>query len=142
MQETQVWSLCWQDPLEKGMVTNSSILAWRIPWTEDPGRLQSLRSQRVGQNWATNTATTTTLHVVMQEMAEPEWNRDLLSKNKVEEIVWIVTQKYLLSTLVVICLEWRKKQEGSRVNCIGFLKCHPSRNYSAYYFQSILIFFN
>ena len=47
MQETQVRSLGWEDPLEKGMATHSSILAWTIPWTEDPGRLQSMESQRV-----------------------------------------------------------------------------------------------
>ena len=41
MQETQVWSLGWEDPLEKEMATHSSILAWRIPWTEDPGTEQS-----------------------------------------------------------------------------------------------------
>ena len=41
MQETQVWSLGQEDPLEKGMATHSSILAWRIPWTEEPGGLQS-----------------------------------------------------------------------------------------------------
>ena len=39
MQETQVWSMGWEDPLEKGMATHSSILAWRIPWTEEPGGL-------------------------------------------------------------------------------------------------------
>ena len=50
-QETQVWSLGWEDPLEKGMATHSSILAWRIPWTEEPGRLQSMGSQRV--EWVT-----------------------------------------------------------------------------------------
>ena len=54
MQETWVWSLGWEDPLEKGMATHSSILAWRIPWTEEPGRLQSMGSQRVGYDWATN----------------------------------------------------------------------------------------
>ena len=46
MLETQVWSLGREDPLEKEMVTHSSILAWRIPWTEKPGRLQSLGSQK------------------------------------------------------------------------------------------------
>ena len=54
MQETQVRSLGWEDPLEKGMATYSRILAWRIPWTEEPGGLQSLGSQRVGQDGATN----------------------------------------------------------------------------------------
>ena len=45
MQKNQIWSLSQEDPLEKGMATYSSILAWRIPWTEDSGRLQSLGSQ-------------------------------------------------------------------------------------------------
>ena len=50
MQETQVQSLGREDPLEKEMVTHSSMLAWRIPWTEKPDRLQSMGSQRVGHN--------------------------------------------------------------------------------------------
>ena len=55
MQETQemgVWSLGWKDLLEKGTATHSSILAWKIPWTKEPGRLQSMESQRVGHDWA------------------------------------------------------------------------------------------
>ena len=50
MQETWVQSLDWEDPLEKGQATHSSILAWRIPWTEKPGELQSIESQRVGHD--------------------------------------------------------------------------------------------
>ena len=50
MQETGVQPLGREDPLEKGMATHSSLLAWRIPGTEQPGRLQSIRSQRVGHN--------------------------------------------------------------------------------------------
>ena len=50
MRDTQVPSLGWEDPLEKGMATHSSILAWRIPWREEPGRLQSMGSQRVGHD--------------------------------------------------------------------------------------------
>ena len=50
MQETQVGSLGGEDPLEEEMATHSSILAWKIPWTEEPGRLQSMRLQRVGCN--------------------------------------------------------------------------------------------
>ena len=52
MQETCVQSLGWEDPLEKGMTTHFSILAWRIPWTEEPGGLQSIGSQRVGYDLA------------------------------------------------------------------------------------------
>ena len=51
MQETLVWSLGREDPLEKGMTTHSSIPAWRIPWAEEPCRLQSMGSQRVGHDW-------------------------------------------------------------------------------------------
>ena len=47
-QETQVQSLGWEDPLEEGMAIHSSFLAWRIPWTEEPGGLQSMGLQRVG----------------------------------------------------------------------------------------------
>ena len=54
MWETRVQSLGREDPLEKEMATHSSILAWRIPWTEELGRLQSTGSQRVGHNWVTS----------------------------------------------------------------------------------------
>ena len=57
MQETRVRSLGWEDPLEEGMATHSSILARRIPWTEEPGGLQSMGLQRVGHNRVTNTLT-------------------------------------------------------------------------------------
>ena len=50
MQETQVQSLGWENPLEKEMATHSSILAWRFSWMEEPGRLQSMGLQRVGHN--------------------------------------------------------------------------------------------
>ena len=50
MQETRVQSLGWEGPLEKEMATHFSILAWRIPWTEEPGGLQSTESQRVGHD--------------------------------------------------------------------------------------------
>ena len=50
MQETWVRTLGWEDPLEKGMATHFSIFAWRIPWTKEPGRLQSMGSQRAGHD--------------------------------------------------------------------------------------------
>ena len=53
-QETQVRSLGWEDPLEKEMTIDSSTLAWKIPWMEEPGRLQSIKSQRIGHDWATS----------------------------------------------------------------------------------------
>ena len=57
MQETPDQSLGWKDLLEKGMAIHSSILAWRIPWTQEPGGLQSMGLQRVGHDWVTNTFT-------------------------------------------------------------------------------------
>ena len=63
MWEAWVGSLGWEDPLEKGMATQSSILAWRIPWREEPGGLQSMGSQRVGHNWTTFTS----LHIITSQ---------------------------------------------------------------------------
>ena len=54
MQETPVWSLGQEDPLEKEMAAHSSVLIWKIPQTEDPGGLHPMELQRVGHNWATN----------------------------------------------------------------------------------------
>ena len=56
MQETQVWSLGQEGPLEMGMATHSSILTWEIPWTENPVALQSVGSQRAGHDWVTEHA--------------------------------------------------------------------------------------
>ena len=55
MQETQVRSLGWEDPLEKEMATHSSTLAWKLPWLEEPGGLQSMGLLRVRHDWVTNT---------------------------------------------------------------------------------------
>ena len=55
MLQTWVQSLSQEDPLEEGMATHSSILVWRIPWTEEPGGLQSMGLQKVRHDWATDT---------------------------------------------------------------------------------------
>ena len=55
VQKTRVRSLSWEDPMEKEMTTHSSIFAWKVSWTEEPGGLQSMVSQRVGHDWETNT---------------------------------------------------------------------------------------
>ena len=57
MRKTLVWSLGWEYPLEEGMETHSSTLAWRIPWTEEPGGLQSTGSERVRHEWAAEHST-------------------------------------------------------------------------------------
>ena len=69
--ETRVRPLGWEDPLEKKVATHSSILAWKIPWTEDPVRLQPMGSQRVGHDWATNTLT---VHSLILDMFCKETN--------------------------------------------------------------------
>ena len=74
-QETQVWSLGWEDPLEKNTATHSSIPAWRIPWTEEPGGLQSMGLQRVGQDW-TDWAPTYT-HSRDKMLLVPKGEKDL-----------------------------------------------------------------
>ena len=63
IQEFQIQSLGWEGLLQKGMATHSSILAWRIPWTEEPGRLQSMEQQRVRRDWTTNTHTYSGCHL-------------------------------------------------------------------------------
>ena len=73
-QKTRVQSLGWEDPLEKGMAIHSSILAWRIPWTEEPDGLRSMGLQRVGHDWATNTATTT-MNSWPLLLSEPQVNK-------------------------------------------------------------------
>ena len=71
MRDTWVWSLGWEDPLEEGMATHSSILAWRIPLTEEPGRLQSMGSQNVRHVWVTKHAWTATVLKLFQEVQGP-----------------------------------------------------------------------
>ena len=61
MQAVQVWSLGQENPLEEGMATHSSIFAWRIPWTEEPGGLQSMESPRVRHDLVTEHSTHTSL---------------------------------------------------------------------------------
>ena len=74
MQETQVRSLGREDPLEKRMATHSSILAWSIPWTEEPGGPQSMGSQRVRHNWATNPTTISTSEIAQMSF---EYDRNM-----------------------------------------------------------------
>ena len=74
MQETWVCSLGWEDPLEKEMATHSSILAWRIPWTEESGSIQSMGLQRVGNDWVT-------LPSYFPILWPPDANRRLIRKD-------------------------------------------------------------
>ena len=74
MREIQVWSLGQEDPLEKGMATHSSILACRVPWTEEPGGLPSMGLQRVGHDWGTRFFTVLlTLHALLWALTHCPW---------------------------------------------------------------------
>ena len=81
MQDTGVWSLDWEDPLDQGIATHPSILAWRIPWTEEAGRPQSMGSQRVGHDWGANTH-----NDVEQKHKAGKWQRRHLPEERGEAI--------------------------------------------------------
>ena len=86
VQETWVRFLGQDDPLEKGMASHSSILVWRIPWTEEPGRLRSMGLQRAEYNWATNTfikqIQQTRWRAVLAPLCRTEENENILKGSK------------------------------------------------------------
>ena len=146
MCETWVQSLGWEDPLEKGRATNSGILDWRIPWKEEPGTLQSMRSQRVRHNWRTNDTHwekkggwsrtwESDLHetvLLSQDLEYESWSchqcqtslfckRSLLISRDFERIYWLNTT--FLNSKVLY--------KSTRTHSYDFLKYHLSnlRNY-------------
>ena len=92
MQETWVQFLGCEDPLEKEMAPQSSILAWRIPWTEEPGGLQFMGSQRVGHNRETNT------HIETKAKNKTGVLLDL----PISENPWILVEKYCTNNLLAM----------------------------------------
>ena len=74
MQETWVWSLGWEDPLEKEMATHSSILVWKIPWMEEPGKLQPMWLQRFRQDWATSLSLSAFFIFFIFQVSQPDMN--------------------------------------------------------------------
>ena len=113
MQETQLWSLDVEGPLEKGIATHSRILAWRIPWTEKLRRLQSMRSQRVGHNWVTNTFTFTftfTAHM---------FGGQLLSRTLLRETVLSFPQKFQ-GYFLESCINGPRCLDCHKINWMNF----------------------
>ena len=78
MQETCVWSLGWEDPLVKGMATHSSILAWTIPWTEEPGGLQFMGLPRVDH-----------LRAIVHALTELDTTEQTEQENKLYSVAWV-----------------------------------------------------
>ena len=88
MWETQVQSLGWEGALEKGMSTHSSILAWKIPWTEEPGGLQSIGLQRVWDGWETNTCSWVSKNERQGPGEGVEWGRVWPEKGEQCQVRW------------------------------------------------------
>ena len=114
VKETWVWSQGWKDPLEEGMASYSSILAWRIPWIEAPGGLQSIRSQRVGHVWS-NLAGTACLTMELISITR-NWDYFLhknfhLSPKKLD---------YLATRLLPACNLLAGQQFPPLVGCVHF----------------------
>ena len=90
VQETEVQYLGWKDPLEKRIATKSSILAWRIPWTEEPGGQESMGSQRVGHDWMTNRTTETPSRLP---------NRSMLARVILPSFILCLFQQLMFNTI-------------------------------------------
>ena len=107
MRETWVRSLGREDPLEKEMATHSGTLAWEIPWMEKPSRLQSMRSQRVGHDWASSLS----LSVI------DKWFRSALVQ-KVQAVQTVVT-RFKMKHKVAYCLHFTSKCKDWYLHPIG-----------------------
>ena len=122
MQETWIWSLGWEDPLEKRMTTHSCILAWRTPWTEEPGGLQSIGLQRVGHNWATglNWTDYTAVDNLASLVTQMVKNLPTIQEIWVWSLGWENPQEGKMATLSSI-LAWRIPwtEEPGRLQSMG-----------------------
>ena len=120
MQETWVQSPGWEDPLEKEMAAHSSTLAWKIPWTEEPGRLQSMGSQRVGHNWATSLPFTSTpiwltpIHFVFDQKDSTEalskLKREMAASVSVHRDFQVIHTDWTTIPIVPLSMPWTDGQ--------------------------------
>ena len=111
VQEIQLWFLGQEGPLEKEVTTHSSILAWNIPWTEEPGRLQSMGSQRVRHDWATNTS----LHVEYMYSIPTFWRVFIITRcQKLFCIYWDDHMVFILQFInMMYHIDWFVYSEES-----------------------------
>ena len=134
----RVQSLSWEDPPEEGMATHSSILAWRIPWTEEPDRLQSTGSQRIGHNWSDLAHTHTHTHQGKKLKFRPSMGIHLMVINQVAYMCMIplflhffLTIKRGNGTHIMVCgagQVWpvKKRRFKAHVKITENLKCCPT----------------
>ena len=113
MQETWVQSLGWEDLLEKEMATHSSILAWKIPWTEEPGRQQSMGSQRVGYDWATSLLGKSLISISLRLVSGSlscsfVWNIVLCFFIFLDSLCWFL---YIKQSPLLVLTEWSQEDE-------------------------------
>ena len=109
MQETWVWSLDWENPLEKEMAVHSSTLAWKIPWTTEPGRLPSMGSQRGRQDWATSLslyAEVGSFYAHFWKCFNHKWMLNLVKgfSPSIEIIIWFLSFNLLIWCITLIGL--------------------------------------
>ena len=116
MQETRVWSLGQKDPLEKGMVTHSNNLAWKITWTEEPGGLQSIGLQRVGHDWVTNPHSSANLNFLFLKMF----------RNRVYPVSQLQMPSQLWTVELFPCslIFWNMRSDMQHQSVIPFPHCH------------------
>ena len=115
MRETWVQSLGWEDPLEKEMAIYSRTIAWNIPWTKEPGRLQSMKLQRVGHDWATSLHFTLLLgRKVMTNLDRRFKSRDITLPTKVR-----LVKAMVFPVVMYGCESWTvKKAEHRRIDAL------------------------
>ena len=123
---TWVWSLGWEDPLEKEMATHSGILAWKVPWMEKPGRLQSMGSQRVRHDWATSLTLGTfhpnaegytffsSAYVTFFRIEHILGHKSNLSKFKKIEIISSIFSDYNAMRLAINCKKKKLQKSETR----------------------------
>ena len=120
VQGTWVRSLDWEDPLEKGTATHSSILDWRIPWTEQPGRLQDMGSHRVIHNWATfihiNPKKVNDISLIEERKLENNAYCRIhcvfIKHSSFENLIWICSDMFMSASLTV----WKDAPEDIYAN--------------------------
>ena len=118
MQETWVWFLGWEDPLETGMATCSSVLAWRITWTEDPGGLQSMGLQRVRHNRATSHTCMLLLPLLLSRFSHVRLCNSIDSSPLGSPVPGILQARTLEWVAIAFSNAWKWKVKVKSLSCV------------------------